>query len=110
MLPLEFFDNVNDPVLLHDARIQAANTNEAGTSLTLHGDDNGFLRVIEIQYDCFGLTAADFPEHLLKNNPECDLMCHEFICQNDYLEHHILFADGTEILIQFNSINVNAHP
>ena len=110
MLPAELFANTNDPVELHDARIQTAVTNENEIVLKLHGDDNGGLRKIEIRYDRTGLAVPEIPNDLLQNNPDCDLMCHEFIAQKNCLEHHMLFASGAEIMIQFRNIVANFIP
>ena len=110
MLPSVFFQNTNDPVELHDAKIQNATTSESLLTLTLHGNDNGGLRVVEIQYDYNGFEVPDIPKSLLENKPDCDLMCHEFIRQNHWCEHHMLFASGTEILIQFKNIVANFTP
>ena len=110
MLPDEFFEKIDDPVELHDARIRTFNANETEIEIQLHGDDSGSLRVIEIRYDCTGLPTPDIPTSLLKNKPDCDLTCHEFIHRDNYFEHHMLFANGTEILIQFNSLVANFTP
>jgi hypothetical protein len=110
MLPPDLLEHVSDPVELHDARIQNATAHESLFTLKLHGDDNGGLRIIEIQYDCNGIAVPDIPPSLLENKPYCDLMCHEFIRQDRWHEHHMLFASGTEIVIQFNKIAANFTP
>lgn len=110
MLPPDLLECISDPVELHDARIQNATVHESLFTLKLHGDDNGGLRIIEIQYDCNGIAVPNIPPSLLENKPYCDLMCHEFIRRDRWHEHHMLFANGTEIVIQFNKITANFTP
>lgn len=104
MLPIEFIAEANDPVFLHDARIQASKMTDNLLSLTLHGDDYGGLRIIKIQYDCSGLSIPEIPNALLADMPDCDLMCHEFQIESDWFTHQILFASGTELTIQFHNL------
>lgn len=110
MLPVEFFSNVNDPVFLHDARIQSVETKNDELVVKLHGDDDGRLRVIIIRYDCNGLNIPDIPNQLLLNNSDCDLMCHEFNAQPDLLLHHLMFANGIKLTIRCRNLIANLTP
>lgn len=110
MLPIEFIAETNDPVFLHDARVQASKVTDNLLSLTLHGDDDGGLRIINIQYDCSEFSIPKIPATLLANMPDCDLACHEFQIESDWINHQILFASGTELTIPFHNIFAEFNP
>ena len=110
MLPDNLLSNIADPIYLHDARIQKSATAENQLSLTLHGDDHGSLREIEIRYDCGSFQIPEIPNSLVDNTPQCDLMCHEFRIESDSMVHEILFAIGIEIAVQFRGIQVEVTP
>ncbi|MAC53810.1 MAG: hypothetical protein CME31_14835 [Gimesia sp.] len=110
MLPIKFIAETNDPVFLHDARIQSSTVIDDILSLTLHGDDDGGRRIINNQYDCNGFSIPEIPAALLANKPHCDLACHEFVIESDRINHQILFASGTELTIPFRNIFAEFNP
>ncbi|MFN3158711.1 MAG: hypothetical protein ACE37I_05310 [Rubinisphaera brasiliensis] len=112
MLPIDILDDVPDPIVLHDSRVQTFDATRSTITMSLHGDNKGALREIHLRYT--GVTEYDHPsKQLFADQPESDLLIHETTANADGLfKHTMRFANDELIAITFTKIEVKTvdHP
>ena len=106
MLPDSMLADTHDPICLHDARIQEQHFENGNLTILLHGDHNGALRQILLQY----INAdVEFPisASLTKNTSDCDLLCHELTIDPDgRFDHRMMFANSEIVALKFTAIEI----